>query len=54
MTHKEVIKELESIGVEIDYMQVDPTMLEEECQDSAAFRGKLLSAEESSLIDNIA
>ncbi len=47
MKHKEVIKKLESIGVEINYMQIDINMLEEECHDPAAFRTKICSTDDN-------
>ncbi len=41
MTYNEVIKELESIGLEIDYASIDVEDLNAECEDVEAFKAKI-------------
>ncbi len=40
MTYNDIIKELESIGIEIDYTQINVDDLNSRCQDSSAFEQK--------------
>lgn len=42
MKYKDIIKEIESIGVEIDYMEVDIDKLDEECDDPNTYRGMIM------------
>lgn len=41
MSYNDIIKELESIGIEIDYSTIDVNDLNAVCQDADAFREQL-------------
>ena len=43
MSYKDVIKELESIGLEINYEAIDVEDLNEKCPDEESFRSQLHS-----------
>lgn len=41
MTYNEVIKQLESIGIAIDYSKIEVSDLNSVCEDAKAFEAKL-------------